>query len=60
MASKSVYKKKNFIVEHKVALLAVGLVGMTGVALMLRGGLKQHDDFLRVKGLYEEFYTQKD
>ena len=61
MSKKTVARRSgNFIADHKVGLLTVGLVGMTGVAIMLRFGLKQHDDFLRANDLYEAFYAQTD
>lgn len=40
-------------------LITTSVVGITGTVLM-RIGLKQHNDFLREKGLYEEFYTPEE
>lgn len=49
---------KKFVTDHKVAIT---IVTTTAVVLAIeRIGFKQHDDFLREHGLYEEFYAQND
>lgn len=51
-------KKKNFVQRHKVAI-TVFVTSACWIALN-RVALKQHNDFLREKGLYDEFYTPQD
>ena len=46
---------KTFVRKHKVAIAVV--TTSTFWIVMNRLALKQHDDFLKDKGLYEEFYT---
>ena len=49
---------KKFVAKHKVAL---AVTGTAATCLTLnRLALKQHDDFLREKGLYEEFYLAEE
>lgn len=47
---------KSFWQKHKTKILVSGLVVTTASAAVLKGGLKQHDDFLKEKDLYDEFY----
>lgn len=49
---------KQFVDDHKVAI-AVTATALVGVAVNRRA-LKSHDDFLKEKGLYNEFYTPED
>jgi hypothetical protein len=51
---------KDAVARNKTKILATTTVVATGAAVMMRIGLNQHDDFLREKGLYEEFYAQTD
>jgi hypothetical protein len=45
---------KKFVEKHKVA---IAVVSTAGTCLYLnRIALKQHDDFLKEKDLYNEFY----
>jgi hypothetical protein len=45
---------KEFVKKHRVA---VAIVSTASVCLTLnRYALKQHDDFLKEKGLYNEYY----
>jgi hypothetical protein len=47
-------KVVKFVRRHKVA---VAIVGTAAVCLYInRVALMQHNDFLKEKGLYEEFY----
>ncbi|QJD49768.1 hypothetical protein SEA_CLUBPENGUIN_44 [Streptomyces phage ClubPenguin] len=48
---------KEAVVRNKTKILATTTVVATGAAVLMRIGLHQHNDFLREKGLYEEFYT---
>jgi len=48
--------KKHFVAHQtQYAWTTAGVA--TLVVIMLRLGLSEHDDFLKEKGLYEEFYT---
>lgn len=49
---------KKFVEQHKVTI-AVVATASTGLYLN-RIALKQHNDFLKEKGLYEEFYTENE
>lgn len=51
-------KKKNFVQRHKVAITVV--VTSAFWITMNRLALKQHNDFLKEKDLYEEFYVTED
>lgn len=46
---------KNFVEEHKVAIAVTAT--STACLALNRVALKQHDEFLKEKGLYEEFYS---
>lgn len=52
------YRAKNFVQRHKVAITVV--VTSTCWIAINRSALKQHNDFLKEKGLYDEFYTSTD
>lgn len=49
---------KNFVAKHKVAITVIATstvwYGINRVAL------KQHDEFLRERGLLDEYYTPED
>lgn len=49
---------RNFVRKHKVAIAVTATVIVMGGINRL--ALKQHDEFLKEKGLYEEFYTPED
>lgn len=49
---------KAFVQKHKVAIAVVTTA--TTMAVLNRMALKQHNDFLKEKGLYEEFYTPEE
>lgn len=53
-------RAKNFVVRNERKILVTALVTTTGAAVLFRGGLKQHDAFLRENGLYEKFYELVD
>lgn len=46
---------KNFVKKHRVAIAVTATV--TTMVALNRKALQQHDEFLKEKGLYEEFYT---
>lgn len=46
---------KKFVKKHKVAI-AVTVTALTCLTLN-RLALRQHDNFLKERGLYDEFYT---
>ena len=49
---------KSFVRKHKVALTV--LATSTVWIAINRTALKQHDDFLKERGLYDEFYSPTD
>lgn len=49
---------KNFVQKHKVAI-TVTVTSACWIAIN-RAALSQHDDFLKEKGLYDEFYSPED
>lgn len=51
-------KKQSFVGRHKVAI-AVIATSACWIALN-RLSLKGHNDFLKEKGLYDEFYTPEE
>jgi hypothetical protein len=55
---KAAVSTKNFVKKHRVAIAITG----TSAAWFAinRFALNQHDEFLKEKGLYEEFYTPED
>lgn len=53
-----IQKFKHFVEKHKVA---IAVVSTAGTCLWLnRVALKQHDEFLKEKDLYNEFYYPED
>lgn len=48
---------KDFIERRKVGIAVVSTA--TIMAVLNRAVLKNHDDFLKEKGLYDEFYTRE-
>lgn len=48
---------KNFVVKHQTKILITTTVLSTTAAVVMRTGLKQHNDFLKEHGLYEQFYA---
>lgn len=53
IASVKAFVQRN---ERKI-LVTTTIVATTGMVIM-RTGLKQHDDFLREHGLYDQFYAK--
>jgi hypothetical protein len=49
---------KNFVGRHKVSITMVAT--STAWYAINRAALSQHDEFLKERGLYEEFYTPQD
>jgi hypothetical protein len=49
---------KQFIEKHKVAIAVVSTAG--SCLYLNRLALKQHDEFLKEKGLYDEFYYSEE
>lgn len=47
-----------FVSKHRVAI-AVGVTAVTCMAIN-RAALKQHNEFLKEHGLYEQFYTPEE
>lgn len=47
--------KKHFVAHQTQYAWTIAAVATTGV-IILRLGLSEHNDFLKEKGLYEEFY----
>lgn len=55
---KKLIASKNFVVKHKTAIA----VTTTAAACLVLNhmALKQHNEFLKEKGLYDEFYTPEE
>lgn len=53
-------RAKKIWADHKTKILTATTVLSTTTAVVMRIAIKQHDDFLREKGLYEEFYTEEE
>jgi hypothetical protein len=49
-----------FVKRNERRILISTAVVTTTAAVLMRGGLKQHDDFLKLHGLYDAFYTLTD
>lgn len=48
---------KNFVVRNERKILITTTVLSTTAAVVMRSGIHQHNEFLRERGLYEEFYA---
>ena len=46
-----------FVKKHETKILAAATVTSVALAALMRLGLVQHDNFLKEKGLYDEFYS---
>jgi hypothetical protein len=56
-AKQKLVSVKNKVAANKTKILGtIAVVATTAVAIQ-RYGLKQHDQFLKEKGLYDEYYT---
>ena len=53
--NKTLASAQAFVDRHKVAII-VGTVGLTAILLQQRA-IKQHNDYLKEHGLYEEYYA---
>lgn len=51
---------KNAIVANQNKILKITVVTLAGAVTIQRIGLKQHDEFLKENGLYEEFYADSE
>lgn len=51
---------KKFVRRNERRILVSTVVVTTTAAVLMRTGLKQHDDFLRAHDLYETFYALTD
>lgn len=46
-----------FVKKHETKILAVATVSSVAFAVLMRLGLADHDNFLKEKGLYDEYYS---
>lgn len=46
--------------KHERKILIATTVTSTGLAVVMRSGIAQHNAFLKEKGLYDEFYALTD
>jgi hypothetical protein len=46
---------KNIVQQHQTKILGTAVVLTTTVAVLQKRGLNQHNDFLKEKGLHDEF-----
>ena len=53
-------KIKNFWNAHKTKILIGTTIASTAIATLQQIGLRQHDEFLKERGLYDEFYTSEE
>lgn len=51
---------KDAVARNKTKILATTTVVATGAVVLMKIGLTQHDNFLKEKGLYDEFYAMTD
>ena len=53
---------KSFVARHKIALsVTTTMVATATVCIMMnQSAIKQHNDFLTEKGLFDEFYYMSD
>jgi hypothetical protein len=58
--NKKLASVKNAVVANKTRILVTATVIATAVAAIEVRAIKQHNDFLKEKGLYEEYYTVED
>lgn len=54
---KALASVKKFYVRNERKILVTTAVVATTAAVMMRTGIKQHNDFLKEHDLYEEFYA---
>jgi hypothetical protein len=50
---------KNFVVRNERRILATTTIVSTTLVVVQRAGLKQHNDFLKEKGLFSEYYNSE-
>lgn len=58
MFEKTTTSVKNFVKKHRVGI-AITVTAATCLTLN-RAALKSHDEFLKEKGLYDEYYTPEE
>lgn len=51
---------KNFVVRNERKILITTAVVATTAAVLMRTGIKQHNDFLKEHGLFDAFYEMVD
>lgn len=51
---------KNFVVRNERKILVTTTVVATTAAVVMRTGIKQHNEFLRENGLFDKFYELVD
>lgn len=52
-----VVRAKNWVVRNERKILITTTVVSTTAAVLMRTGIKQHNQFLREHGLYDQFYA---
>ena len=52
-----VVRTKNFLKRNERRILITTTVVSTTAAVVFRGGIAQHNEFLKQHGLYEQFYN---
>lgn len=57
---KQIESSKAFVKKHKDAILITTAAVTTSAAVLMKIGLKQHDDFLKEHDLYDKFYNSED
>jgi hypothetical protein len=60
MFKKTLVSTKNFVRRHQTQILITTTVVATAIALGMKKGLNEHDEFLKEHDLYDEYYTPVD
>lgn len=51
---------KNFVRRNQTKILVSALTVTTTTTVLMKAGLKQHDEFLKEHDLYDAYYTPED
>lgn len=55
---KTIIRTKNFVARHKTAIVVGGIAAT--VIYLQHEGIKSHNEFLKEKGLFDEYYTPEE
>jgi cell division protein FtsL len=57
MIKQKLSSAKNYVVAHKTTILVCALVVTTTAVATQQVGINQHNDYLKEKNLYEDYYA---